>query len=84
MPDFWPHDFATWVSTGGVLLTGLWWVLKNTIVTQIRLLREDLRDLKNEFKKSNNMAREHERRIGNLEAWKKTLEETWKHDHWEV
>lgn len=76
MPNFWPHDFATWISTGAILLGGLWWVLKNTIVTQISLLREDLQDLKNEFKKSNDMVSDHERRISNLE--------TWKHDHWEV
>ncbi|WP_349625740.1 hypothetical protein [Leuconostoc citreum] len=71
-----PHDLIGWLSLGSILLGGLWWVLKNTIVNSISGLRQDIAGLKNELKESNKQANNHEVRL--------TALETWKHDKWEV
>ena len=71
-----PHDLIGWLSLGSILLGGLWWVLKNTIVNSISGLRQDIAGLKNELKESNKKTDDHEVRLTSLE--------TWKHDKWEV
>lgn len=72
----WPHDVLSWLTIGSMLLGGLWWVLKNTVVNSFSQLREEIRGLRGEIKESNRQANNHEIRITKLE--------TWKHDKWEV
>ena len=71
-----PHDLLSWLSVGSILLGGLWWVLKNTVVDSINGLRTDMTGLKDELKISNSITDNHEIRLTKLE--------TWKHDKWEV
>lgn len=75
MHGFWPHDFLSWLTTGSILLGGLWWVLKNTVVNSIDRLRIDLDGLRNDLKESNKQADDHEKRITRLETWK---EDKWR------
>ncbi|KAA8369791.1 hypothetical protein [Leuconostoc carnosum] len=71
-----PHDLLSWLTVGSILLGGLWWVLKNTIVNSITGLRNDILGLKNELRRANQITDNHEIRLTKLE--------TWKHDKWEV
>ena len=70
-----PHDLLGWLTIGSMLLGGLWWVLKNTIVNAIFGLRNDIAGLKVELRKFNSITDNHEIRLTKLE--------TWKHDKWE-
>lgn len=76
MPGFWPHDLLSWLTVGSILLGGLWFVLRYTVVSSIAGLRKDINDLRNEFKLANQTTSNHEIRLTRLE--------TWKHDKWEV
>ena len=58
------------IGAGATLLGGLWWVLKNTIVTSINNLREDLREIKEQLKAANKVAQDHGERLLKLEVWK--------------
>ncbi|WP_404975355.1 hypothetical protein NBT14_05690 [Weissella paramesenteroides] len=58
------------IGAGATLLGGLWWVLKNTIVTSINNLREDLREIKEQLKAANKVAQDHGERLLRLEVWK--------------
>ncbi|MCM6765881.1 hypothetical protein [Weissella paramesenteroides] len=58
------------IGAGATLLGGLWWVLKNTIVTSINNLREDLREIKEQLKSANKVAQDHGERLLKLEVWK--------------
>ena len=70
MPDFWPHDFATWVATGGVLLGGLWFVIKMTFVKSIDSLNETIAGLKDTLKGYDSRIDDHEKRISIIEDWR--------------
>lgn len=71
-----PHDLVSWLTVGSILLGGLWWVLKNTIVNSITGLRNDILGLKNELRHANKITDNHEIRLTKLE--------TWKQDKWEI
>ena len=58
------------IGAGATLLGGLWWVLKNIIVTSINNLREDLREIKEQLKSANKVAQDHGERLLKLEVWK--------------
>lgn len=76
MLDFWPHDLLSWLTVGSILLGGLWFVLRYTVVSSIAGLRKDIAGLKDELRISNSITDNHEIRLTKLE--------TWKHDKWEV
>lgn len=67
----WPHDLVSWLTIVSILLGGLWWVLKSTIVTSIDHLRNDLHEIKEQFKEANKVSQDHGERILKLEVWKK-------------
>ncbi|MCT0484870.1 hypothetical protein [Weissella paramesenteroides] len=70
MPDFWPHDFATWVATGGVLLGGLWGVIKFTFVKSFDQLNDSIKGLQNTIGSVDQRLDDLDKRTLRLEDWR--------------